>query len=127
MTFGERMKEILEQGVEVSKEIMVKAGEKAQTWGETGFQASRDLVNKASAKAQNLGERGVLLLEIKQLEGQAQKLIARLGAEVYNAFGERGAQSVTADTPGVKTILAEIASLRESIEKREAELARLGK
>jgi predicted Fe-Mo cluster-binding NifX family protein len=124
MTFGERMKDILEQGVEVSREIMSKAGEKAQDWGEKGFQASKDLVNKAGAKAQNLGERGVLMLEVKQLEGQAQKLIARLGSEAYNAFAERGAKTISVDTPAVKTLLAELASIRDSIEKREAEIAR---
>jgi hypothetical protein len=104
---------------------MSKAGEKAQDWGEKGFHASQDLVNKAGAKAQNLGEQGVLMLEIKQLEGQAQKLIGRLGSEAYSAFAERGAKSVTVDTPAVKTILAELAAVRESIEKREADLARL--
>ncbi|MDR1949843.1 MAG: hypothetical protein LBQ38_10665 [Spirochaetaceae bacterium] len=122
MTFSERMKELLEQGAQVSKEFVSKAGEKAQDWGEKGLAASKEFAVKAGAKAQDLGERGVLLLEIKQMEGQAQKLVGRLGTEAYSAFVERGAKSVTVDTPAVKAILAELATLREAIEKREVDL-----
>ena len=100
MTFTERMKELLDQGVAASKEFAVKAG----------------------AKAQDLGERGVLMLEIRQLESQAQKLIGRLGTEAYQTFSERGEQALSAESTPVKTILAEIATARESIEKKEAEL-----
>ncbi|MDR1949813.1 MAG: hypothetical protein LBQ38_10515 [Spirochaetaceae bacterium] len=104
MTFGERLKELFEQGAQASKELM----------------------NKAGAKAQDLGERGVLLLEIKQFEGQAQKLIGRLGSEVYRAFVEREVKTVSIDTPAVKAILAELALIREAIEKRELDLKNRG-
>jgi predicted Fe-Mo cluster-binding NifX family protein len=100
MTFSERMREIIDQGISVSKDFAVKAG----------------------AKAQDLGERGVLMLEVKQLEGQAQKLIGRLGTEAWEAFAERGVKTLSADTQAVKTILAEIAAIRESIEKKNGEL-----
>ncbi|MDR3146710.1 MAG: hypothetical protein LBU21_10565, partial [Treponema sp.] len=86
MTFSERMRDLLDQGTQVSKDLVSKAGEKAQDWGEKGLRASKDLVSKAGAKAQDLGERGVLMLEIRQMEAQAQKLIGRLGTEVYKAF-----------------------------------------
>jgi hypothetical protein len=122
MNFTERMKEILDQGAAVSKDLAQKAGEKAQDWGERGYQASKDFVNKAGAKAQDLGERGVSLMEIKQLENRAQKLIARLGAEAYTLFADQGASTVSASDPVVKSILNELASVRESIEKREADL-----
>jgi hypothetical protein len=100
MTFIERMKELLDQGVAVSKDFAVKAG----------------------AKAQDLGERGVMMVEIRQLEGQAQKLLGRLGAEVYQAFTEKGDESVSANDVAIKPLLSGIASARESIEKKEAEL-----
>ena len=100
MTFSERMKELLDQGVAASKEFAAKAG----------------------AKAQDLGERGVLMLEIKQLEGQAQKLLGRLGNEVYRAFVERNQSAVERETPEIKAILTEIASIRETIEKKDADL-----
>jgi capsule polysaccharide export protein KpsE/RkpR len=122
MTFGERMREILDQGAAISKDLASRAGEKAQDWGEKGVQASKELINKAGAKAQDLGERGVLMLEIRQLEGRAQKLITRLGSEAYTLFAEKGASQIGADEPAVSAILSELAGIRESIEKREADL-----
>jgi hypothetical protein len=98
MSFSERMKELLDQGMTASKEFAVKAG----------------------AKAQDLGERGVLMLEIKQLEGQAKKLMGRLGAEVYKAF-EKGSP-VSFEDPEIGAILGEISSVREAVEKRDREL-----
>ena len=100
MTFNERMRELLDQGVAVSKEFAVKAG----------------------AKAQDLGERGILMLEIKQLENQAQKLIGRLGAEAYQTFTERGAETLSRESTPIKTLLSDITAVRESIERKEAEL-----
>jgi len=100
MTFSERMKELLDQGVAASKDFALKAG----------------------AKAQELGEKGILLLEIKQLEGQAQKLIGRLGNEAYKAFAERNQDSVEKSAPEIDALLAEIAKVREALEKKEAEL-----
>jgi hypothetical protein len=122
MTFGERMKGILEQGAVISKDLAAKAGEKAQDWGEKGYHASKELLNKAGAKAQDLGERGVLMLDIRQLESRAQKLISRLGSEVYTLFAEKGASQANADDPVISAILSELANIRESIEKSEAEL-----
>jgi len=100
MTFIERMKELLDQGVAVSKEFASKAG----------------------AKAQDLGERGVLMVEIRQLEGQAQKLIGRLGTEAYQNFTEYDKDTLSRESAPVKTILSEIVSTRETIEKKQAEL-----
>ena len=100
MGFGEKMKGLLDQGMSASKGMAVKAG----------------------AKAQDLGERGVMMVEIKQLEGQAEKLISRLGAEAYQAFIERGEESLSRESPAIKAILADIATSRQSIEAKEAEL-----
>jgi hypothetical protein len=100
MAFTERMKELLDQGVAASKDFASKAGEKAQ----------------------ELGEMGVLMLEIKQLETQARKLINRLGSEAYQAFADQGMKTLSADDSPFKGILTEIALVRESIEKKETEL-----
>ena len=100
MTFTSRMKKLLDQGLSVSKEFAIKAG----------------------SKAQDLGERGVLMLDIKQLEYQAQKLIGRLGAEVYQSFAEKGRKTISADSAPIKAILLELASVKEEIESKEAEL-----
>ena len=100
MTFSERMKELLDQGVAASRELAAKAG----------------------AKAQDLGERGVLMVEIRQLESQAQKLIGRLGTEAYQSFTERGEETLSAESSVVKSILSDVAAIRESIESKESEL-----
>ena len=68
MNFSERMKNIVDQGIKASKELAKQAGEKAQQWGEMG----------------------VLKLEIIQLRNQAEKMTARLGAEVYAVLVENG-------------------------------------
>jgi hypothetical protein len=122
MTFGERMKDILEQGAAVSRDFAAKAGEKAQDWGSRGLEASKEFAAKAGAKAQELGEAGVLTLEIKQYEAQARKLMGRLGTEVYSRFSEGGAEQVSRTEPAVGAILAEIALIKEAIEKREEDL-----
>jgi len=100
MTFSERMKELLDQGVAASKEFALKAG----------------------AKAQDLGERGILTLEVKQLESQAEKLLSRLGNEAYQTFVERNRKTLNRNTPEIEDILAEITTVRETIEHKETEL-----
>ena len=100
MAFSDRMKKLVDQGVAASKDFAAKAG----------------------AKAQDLGERGVLMVEIKQLEGQAQKLMGRLGAEVYHAFTEQGEETLSRESAPVKKLLADISAARDSIEQKEAEL-----
>ena len=87
-----------------------------------GVDASRDLAAKAGAKAQDLGERGVLMIEIKQLEGQAKKLMGRLGNEAYRIFSELGQDSVSKELPEIRGILDEISGVRSSIERKESEL-----
>lgn len=100
MTFGEKMKDFLGKGLETSRDIMAKAG----------------------AKAQDLGEKGVLKLEIAQLQGQAQKLLARLGTEVYTAFSEKNTETVSASDSEIAALVAQITEIKKSIEKREKEL-----
>jgi hypothetical protein len=121
MGFSDTLKELLDQGLQVSREMAVKAGEKAQEWGEKGLEASKDFAVKAGAKVQEAGEKGVLVLEIKQLEGQTKKLLGRLGAEVYKAF-EAGASAIGSDDPEIGAALREISSVKEAIEQREQEL-----
>lgn len=100
MSFSERMKELLEQGVSASIEFAAKAG----------------------AKAQELGERGVLMYEIRQLEGQAQRLVGQLGNEAYRAFVDRDQSSIDRESDEIKTILSQIATVKETIDRKDAEL-----
>ncbi|MDR1838736.1 MAG: hypothetical protein LBQ93_04010 [Treponema sp.] len=100
MTFSERMKDILEQGWTVSKDIAAKAG----------------------AKVQDMSERGLLMWDIKQLEGQAQKLLARLGNEAYIAFTEHDQSTLDREAVEIRTVLQEIAVIKDAIENKETEL-----
>ncbi|GAB1481665.1 hypothetical protein MASR2M78_04800 [Treponema sp.] len=100
MTFGEKMKELVNQGLHASKDIATKAG----------------------AAAQELGEKGVLKLEVIQLEGQAQKLIARLGAEVYSSFTDTDAKTVSRSDTLIAGLLEELEAVKASIEKRQLEM-----
>jgi len=100
MTFSERMKELLDQGVAATKDLALKAG----------------------AKAQDLGERGVLMVDIKQLEMKAQKLLTCLGNETYMAFAERDQESISKDAPEIAAIMEELVRLRDTIDQKEAEL-----
>ena len=87
-----------------------------------GAQASKDFLSKAGAKAQDLGERGVLTLEIKQMEGQARRLLERLGNSVYRRLTEDGAESVSSSDAEIGSLLSQIGSLKGAIERRENEL-----
>jgi hypothetical protein len=116
------MKDFLEQGAAVSKDFLSKAGEKAQDWGGKGLAASKEFVNKAGVKAQDLGERGVLLYEIKQLETQAERLMAKLGNTVYKLLDEQASGPISLEDANIKPLMTALRAVKDSIEKREADL-----
>jgi len=120
MGFNDTMKKLLDQGLAVSKDLAGKAGGTAQEWGTKGLEASREFASKAGAKLQELGEKGALILEIKNLEGKAKKLIGLLGAEVYSLF-EQG-KPFTAEESETGKILEQITMVKETLEKKETEL-----
>ena len=120
MGFSETLKELLDQGLAVSKDTAAKAGEKAQDWGTKGLKASKELAVKAGAKIQEMGEKGVLKLELKQLEGKAKKLITLLGAEAYSLY-EQG-NPFSAEVSEIEVILGQINSIKETMEAKEEEL-----
>ena len=125
MGFSDTLKELLDQGMAVSKELASKAGEKAQDWGLKGLEVSKDLASKAGAKLQELGEKGALMLEIKQLEGKTKKMISLLGAQAYSLYEEEKPFGV--EEPLIENILSQITSLKELLENKEAELKNIGK
>jgi len=100
MTFSERMMEMLDQSIAATKDFALKAG----------------------AKAQDLGERGVLMIDLKQLEMKAEKLLVRLGNEAYVAFAERNQESISREAPEIAVIMGELTRLRDAIDQKEAEL-----
>lgn len=98
MAFSDKIKEFVEQSMAVSKDLLNKAGDKAKEWGEMG----------------------VLKMEIIQLRSQAQKLTAKLGAQVYETLVEKNQTSVTKDSPAIRDTLLQITTLEKQIDEREA-------
>lgn len=104
MSFSDRIKDFVDQGMAVSRDILSKAGEKAREWGEMG----------------------VLKMEIIQLRSQAQKQTAKLGAIVYETLVEKGQQSITKGSPTLKDVIEMIQELEKQIEEKEAQFRAKG-
>ena len=101
MSFWDRMQEIINQGLDSTKEAL----------------------EKAKGKAKDLGEMGVLKFEIMQLEKQAEKQFARLGARVYEKLVQEGQDSASREL--LADPLKSIGDLKSRIEQREKALRRL--
>jgi ribosomal protein L11 len=104
----------------------VTFAEKLQIIINKGVAASMDLATKVGEKAKDLGAKGVLKLEIVQLESQAEKLIAKLGSEVYITLVDKDQATVSRDTPSIRAILKEIEQVRERNEQKEKEYRSIG-
>jgi hypothetical protein len=96
--------------------------DKLQETLDQGLKSSKELFGKAKEKAKDLGELGVLRFEIRQLESQAEKLIAKLGSRAYEVLTEEDGQSVSGETEGVKEILGAIAEVRNETEAKEKQI-----
>jgi hypothetical protein len=121
MTFSERMKGLASKAGDAAQDLASKAGDTAQDLGNKGIAASKDFIDKAGDKFQEISEKSKLLVEIKQLESKAQKLLTQLGSEVYKAFAEQKLTSVGPTTSGIKEIFEELDALEKEIEQKEAE------
>ena len=103
--FFNKMKNYLDKGVEVSKDALLKAGEKVQ----------------------DFGDKSVNRIEISQLENKIQKEILKLGQFAYNSFTKENCQTICVENENVEKILKEIAFLNEEIEQKKALLKDLSK
>lgn len=104
MGFTDKLQDMLAQGLEVSKDFVEKAGERAK----------------------DLGRMGVIKIEIMNLRSDAQKTAAQLGLLVYKAFGEKDEPFLSAAAEGVKPLVERLKNLNDDIETREAEYRKLG-
>ncbi|MFQ3620634.1 MAG: hypothetical protein SNJ78_06790 [Spirochaetales bacterium] len=103
MDFNQRLQEVFDKGISVSKDILQKAKEKAQ----------------------ELGEKGLLKLEIKHLEDQASQLLGRLGVETYNAFVS--GKKTLSRTATIESLINEIEKIKKLIDEKEKKLESLSK
>jgi heme oxygenase len=100
MSFWDRSKNLINQGVMSSKEILDKAREKTK----------------------ELGEMGVAKFEIAQLEKQAEKRFAQIGRQVYEVLVKEGQQTVSRGTAEIKKLLQEVEDIEKTIDDKEKDL-----
>jgi len=103
MSFWDRMEEVVNQGLE----------------------SSREVIGKAKDKARDLGEKGLLRYEISQIERQGEKKFSQLGAAVYEKLVLKDQPTVSRDA--LSELLGEIRELKDRLEKLEADLREVGK
>jgi hypothetical protein len=90
-----------------------------------GLESSREVLSKAKEKAKDLGEKGLLRYEITQIERQAEKKFSQLGASVYEQMVMK--KQATVSRESVNELLEDIRELRERLEKLEEDLKQVGK
>jgi hypothetical protein len=103
MGFWDRMEELVNQGLE----------------------SSRDILGKTKDKARDLGEKGLLKYEILQLERQAQGKLTQLGVQVYEKLALKGQATVGRDA--LRELIEEIQDLKERVEAKERAIKQVGK
>lgn len=100
MSFWERMQQVINQGIETSK----------------------DVLNKAKEKAKDLGEKGILKYDIMKLEKQAEKNILLLGSKVFELFVEKEQETIQKDHEEIKELIDGILDIQVKIDEKEEEL-----
>ena len=103
MSFWDRMEEVVNQGLE----------------------SSREVIGKAKEKARDLGEKGLLRYEITQIERQAEKKFSQLGAAVYERLVLKDQATVSKEA--LSELLDDIQELKNRLEKLEDDLKEVGK
>ena len=100
MGFFERSKQMIQEGMESTKEIL----------------------EKTKDKTKEIGEMGVLKYAIKKLESQAEKRFAEIGRQVYEVLVKEGQQTISKGTAEIKKLLEEIEELEKVIDEKEKAL-----
>ena len=103
MSFWDRMEQVVNQGLE----------------------SSREVIGKAKEKAKDLGEKGLLRYEITQIERQAEKKFSQLGAAVYERLVLKDQATVSREA--LSELLGDIRELKDRLEKLENDLKEVGK
>ena len=103
MSFWDRMEQVVNQGLE----------------------SSREVIGKAKEKAKDLGEKGLLRYEITQIERQAEKKFSQLGAAVYERLVLKDQATVSREA--LSELLGDIRELKDRLEKLENDLKEVGR
>jgi heme oxygenase len=87
-----------------------------------GVMSSREILDKAREKTKELGEKGVAKFEIAQLEKQAEKRFAQIGRHVYEVLVKEGQQTVSRGTTEIKKLLQDVEEIEQTIDDKEKDL-----
>lgn len=87
-----------------------------------GVETSKDLLEKAKDKAQELGEKGMLKFEIMQLENQTQKCLLELGSRTFGAFTKDEKDSLSKTDATITKLVEEITDLQKKIDEKEEKM-----
>ena len=90
-----------------------------------GFDTTRELLGTAAEKAKDLGEKGVLKYEINRLERDTEKKFAKLGNVVYELLVEKTQATVSKSNSDIKSVLTEITELEKRINEKEEALKQI--
>jgi hypothetical protein len=81
----------------------------------------RGIIHRGAADAKDLGSMGLMKLELMKLQSEAEKLMAKLGNEVFASLVESNHATVSRDSPSISEILKKIESVRAQRDLKEKE------
>lgn len=103
MAFMEKMKDVFDKGVKVSKEALSKAGDAVQ----------------------DFGDKSVIRIEIKQLESKLDKEYESLGTQVHSFFQNNKEDTLSYNNAQISGVINEIDRLLAQIADRKEALRQL--
>ena len=104
----------------------MKFSEKLNKFFSEGIEISKDVLKKAGQKTRELGEKGIIKVDIYQLKNQAGKICADLGAECFARLREKGEECLNRDDEHIKELLDRIEELQNKIEQKEEQYRKVG-
>jgi len=91
-----------------------------------GMEKVRVFTKKTERKAQDWSSQSVLKVEVTQLNYRRDKLISKLGEEVYDSFVTLDHATVKRDTAAISGILDAINQIAREIESKQKECDAIG-
>jgi hypothetical protein len=91
-----------------------------------GFVATKGLAAKAGKNANDLAAKGALKFEGAQMKSHVDKLLAKLGKEVYYKLVDMDKSTVSRENPLISAILEEIKGINAEIDRKRSEYRAIG-
>lgn len=87
------------------------------------IESSKKGLKSAGSAINEFGDKSVLRIELSQLKSKLSKIYGEFGEWTVAALEDGDSASIGKDDPKVAEYLAQIKSIRENIEKHEADIA----